>query len=428
MKPAILSGEPWIRLRDTLLRAQPLLAAPIFFSILLGQPPLWLSWLVALTPVILRLQRDKRFIKSTPFDIPILIFVLGLLLGMLASANQPVSFGALHTLLACVLLYYGITNNSDAKNYYWFSLGGVVLVVILGLSFWFFSQGQARVLPFNAWAFKLADALPEIGGPTLNLHSLAALLAVVTPALLALAIFRGDLRLRLTGLVLGLLCTAILVLAASGSGWIAAALGLMLVIVFFKPWMAGAVVPLVGILTWLAVVNYDHIPWLIQVFSTTSFLDRVEYWGNTIDLLKASPITGLGLGSYFEIYNSSYVTANSPLVVNAHNSYLQLYSDTGFLGLVALIWSAVVMARSSRRILLSSKQSCWYGVGVGIIGGIVAGATQAVVEVTTTGTIVNSPTSYLYIGIPLVWVWAALFSVASAKLTAKPLKRQPYRR
>ncbi len=36
----------WLRLRDSLLAVQPLLAAPIFFSVLLGVPPLWLSWLV----------------------------------------------------------------------------------------------------------------------------------------------------------------------------------------------------------------------------------------------------------------------------------------------------------------------------------------------------------------------------------------------
>lgn len=404
----------WPRLSNIILAAQPLLATPIFFSVLLGIPPLWLSWLLALTPLALRFWRHGHLVRRTPFDIPILLFALGLLVGLVVSPNPAVSLGAFNTFLACILIYYGLVSNSYAKNSYWLSAAVIFCLIALGLSIWFFSEGAMRLLPFTEWFFKITESLPKVGGPTLHLHSLAAVLAVITPALLALALFKNGPRLRLTGLMVGLGFLAIMVLTASGSGWIAVALGLILVILCWRPLMARLVLPALGIITWLAVLNYDKVAWLSQVFSVDTFLSRIDHWRNTIGLLKDHPFGGLGLGGWFEVYNDAHNSA----VVNVHNSYLQLYADTGFLGLVAMIWAMIIFLVISWRILTSSKQSIWYGVGVGIIGGIIAGAAQAVVEVTNTGTIVESSTSYLYLGIPLLWTWAALLIVSYNRLQA----------
>lgn len=402
----------WLRLRDSLLAVQPLLAAPIFFSVLLGVPPLWLSWLVAVTPLALRFWRDGRPFRGTPFDIPILLFSLGLLVGLLVSPNPGVSLGAFHTFLAGILIYYGIVSNSDNRNGYWLWVAGLVCLVVLGLSIWFFSEGEGRPLFFNEWVFSLAEPLPKITGPILNLHSLAAVLAVVVPVFLAMALFKNYRRLRLTALALGLGFLLVLLLVASGSGWMAVALGLTLVLLCWRFWTAAIILPAAGIATWLVAVYYDRASWLAQVFSTDSLLGRMDYWGKTIDLLKDHPVTGLGLGAWPEVYSSHYGTS----LVNVHNSYLQLYCDTGFLGLVALIWAGVVFLRLSWPILSSSKQGVWYGVAVGIIGGIAAGAAQAIVEVTFSGTMVTA-TGYYYIGIPLLWIMAALFIVAYNRLS-----------
>lgn len=399
----------WLWLVDTILEAQPLLAAPIFLSVLLGSPPLWLSWLVAVTPLALRFWRHGHLARRTPFDIPILLLTLGLLVGLAVSPNQAVSLEALNTFLACILIYYGIVSNSYAKNSYWLLVAAIICLIVLGLSIWFFLEGEQRLLPFNEWVFKLAEPFPKTNGPLLNLHSLAAVLAVIVPALFSIALFKGVTRLRLVGLALGLGFLAILFLTASGSGWIAAAIGLVLVVLCWRLWLAGPVLATLGLIAWLATSSYDKVSWMAQVFSVDSFLSRVDYWRGTIDLLAEHPISGLGLGTWFEVYNNYNGLGT---IINPHNSYLQLYSDSGLLGLVAMIWAAVVFLSLSRRILFSSRHGAWYGVTVGIIGGIVAGATQAIVEVTTTGTITESATTYHYIAIPLLWILGALFIVA----------------
>jgi len=102
------------RLGAVLLQAQPFLTFPVFLSVLQGVPPLWLSWLIAIIPWPLRFCITGHLTRRTPFDIPILILTAGMLLGFFLSPDPQLSLPVLHTYLACVLLYYGVVNNSCA--------------------------------------------------------------------------------------------------------------------------------------------------------------------------------------------------------------------------------------------------------------------------------------------------------------------------
>ena len=60
------------------------------------------------------------------------------------------------------------------------------------------------------------------------------------------------------------------------------------------------------------------------IFSITM---RLNYWKDTLRIIKASPLTGVGLGN-FNLAQSRY----------AHNSYLQIWAEMGILGIIAFIW------------------------------------------------------------------------------------------
>jgi O-antigen ligase len=167
-----------------------------------------------------------------------------------------------------------------------------------------------------------------------------------------------------------------------------------------------------GILIPLAVGLYGKVQWLAQSFSVATLLDRVDIWGKTINLLKGyHAIAGLGLGNWFDVYKSHY----GRVVIHVHNNYLQLYTDIGILGALALIAALVIFMRHSTDILSASRHDSWYGVGVGLIGSIIAGAVFAFFDVTTTATVVTA-TGYIYLSIPLLWVLAALLVVSKRRL------------
>ena len=63
---------------------------------------------------------------------------------------------------------------------------------------------------------------------------------------------------------------------------------------------------------------------------------RLDYWTETLGIIKLHPWTGMGIGN-FNLEHSRY----------AHNSYLQLWAETGILGLLSLIWLVIAIFKKS---------------------------------------------------------------------------------
>lgn len=71
-----------------------------------------------------------------------------------------------------------------------------------------------------------------------------------------------------------------------------------------------------------------------------SIVMRLSYWQETIKLIKSHPLIGIGPGN-FSLPRSRY----------AHNSYLQLWTETGIFGLLAFIWLILSILKSNLKSL-----------------------------------------------------------------------------
>ena len=362
------------------------------------------AWLIALAPWLFYCGFTRHFFKRTPFDIPIIIYCVGLLIGFMVSPNRAISSEALLTTFASILIYYGLVNNGGRGRSYWLTMASVCGVIILGLVIWFFSQGDPRLMYFNEWLFKLAATLPKTGGPVLQFNSIGIFLGVVMPLFLSVELFsKGTTRWIM--LTAGLLLSASLFLSASGGGWGAAVCGLIFVLAAWRMWSLWLTVPAVGVVIAVIAANYHKFSWPSQIFSTESLSSRIDIWVKTIDLMKKSWFTGLGLGTWSEVFK---------VWIHSHSSYIQLWADTGLVGVLAFIVAAVMFLRIAWRIVKSPRQSHWYGIGVGIIGGMLAGAAASVFDVITYGAF-RAP-EYHYLSIPLLWIMAALFVISYRRL------------
>ncbi|MFA5410928.1 MAG: O-antigen ligase family protein [Candidatus Omnitrophota bacterium] len=58
-----------------------------------------------------------------------------------------------------------------------------------------------------------------------------------------------------------------------------------------------------------------------------SAMMRLNYWRETLRIIKTAPLTGIGLGN-FNLPESRY----------AHNSYLQIWAETGIIGIASFLW------------------------------------------------------------------------------------------
>ena len=108
-----------------------------------------------------------------------------------------------------------------------------------------------------------------------------------------------------------------------------------------------------------------------SVNSTDPTTGRSHFWAVTLDIIKAHPYVGTGLGAYGVIY-TKYDSRNGLFrLEQAHNDYLQVLSDGGTIGailalgfVVLLFYKAIQRAKSTkddfrRAVALGSLSGCF---------------------------------------------------------------------
>jgi O-antigen ligase len=205
----------------------------------------------------------------------------------------------------------------------------------------------------------------------------------------------------------------LLLLIGSGGGLLTALVGSIFVLAGWKLWTLAATLPLTGLVTGLVIASMKTaIPevqnWVVKMFPISSVTTRVQFWKDTLELLQNHYITGLGIGHWFELY----LPYTPWPIMNPHNSYLQLYTDTGLLGGIAMITAGVIFLSVGWNILRSSTNSTIKGIAVGVIGSVVAGMVNAIFEVNTSAPILGTDKKIVsYIAIPYLWFFAAFLAV-----------------
>ena len=113
-------------------------------------------------------------------------------------------------------------------------------------------------------------------------------------------------------------------------------------------------------------------------FSLNRFIDsvntddpttgRAHFWSVTLEMIKANPILGTGLGAYGVMY-TRYDTRNGLYrLEQAHNDYLQIFSDAGVVGgVLAFAFVVLLFYRGFGR--ARSRDNFRRGVALAALGG-----------------------------------------------------------
>lgn len=154
--------------------------------------------------------------------------------------------------------------------------------------------------------------------------------------------------------------------------------------VFNHDWKSGYLPPMAAIATILALRNWRFglIMLLVAPFASYfltseaiatdeySFGTRVDAWLILFEIIKVSPLIGLGPANYYW-YTPLFPIRGWFVSFNSHNQFVDIVAQIGLVGLVVVIWFAVEQALLGWRIREKAPEGFAKAYVYGALGGLV---------------------------------------------------------
>ena len=195
----------------------------------------------------------------------------------------------------------------------------------------------------------LVDRHPTAGFE--NQNSLGAYLAPIFIFLIPLSFARMlKQKYKYSIIILSLLAAVALFLTFSRSAWLTVLFGLF-VFLFLSLGIRKALVAVL-----ICIIVFISVPQISNRFVRGDYKDRFSLMETSFAMIKDKPFLGLGLGTYMDHFED-YATIKG--VYYAHNSYLQIWAESGIFSLLsilmfvgALLHGSIILLRKNRDYLL----------------------------------------------------------------------------
>ncbi len=268
----------------------------------------------------------------------ILLFLLAALISVFVSPVRIKAAGVFKAYFAEAVLFCFLTVLIIDTQKKLQRLWKILAILVLYLSiFGIYQFITLYGLPFNWWAVDVASR--RITSLLNHPNALALLLGPVIAMLLFLPNKR---KLEWTSIILGI---AALYLSFSRAAWLALVLTVLgWLLITSLPWRGEGLRE--GLKLLLAIIVIVSLI-LVVPFSRTKILDLVRgrdlsqqnryvLWSAAQDMLKKSPVLGVGLMGFHEAYKN-YPLGPDRVVQNyPHNFFLNFWLETGLLGLISI--------------------------------------------------------------------------------------------
>jgi O-antigen ligase len=327
---------------------------------------------LALAPWMVRLGVTGRLTRRTPYDIPLVLFMLTAGIGVWAAYDRGVAWPKFCLVVGGVFLFYALVNAKpigDLRVWLLAFFGAGVALYFLATHDW---QGQpAKIRALTGLGQAVQAALPSLPGHGLHPNIAGGLIAMMLP-FAGLAVLQAWRRIRAAArprslrfwlalvIALGLLALTSfgLLMTTSRGAWLglAAALstaGLWIVSRWLarghairQAWIFPSLLVL-GLVAILAVgVAWPQV--IVAVVGALpgpdTSLSRAELLRNSLILIRDYPFLGAGLGSFPMLYSSYAYLLHVVYIAHAHNVFVDVTIEQGVPALLLLIWMWILFA------------------------------------------------------------------------------------
>ena len=339
---------------------------------------------------------QTRRLPCTPMDLPLAMFGGALLVSTLLSPDPIQSFAGYRKLWLIGGVWAVFTLVRDRAEAEWLlslTLGVAIAVAAYSIVQHFTGLDLAKTLvgkesnlhPLAHYDF---DAYQGYRVKGLHPSSITYAHNLLFPLALATAAAGQGTRVRRLLHVLGLLLLiAALALSLTRGVWVAYA-GVLLLACLYGGRRArlGTTVGVVvcGLLFVTAVGGFQERVRTFFDLEAFGNIGRQQIWRANWDMVQERPLTGWGYGNYKQFRRPFYERypqyPQADRYSHAHNNFLQVWVDTGLLGLAAfgvLVWS--ILRRGWRAVAAQRDEplrGLSWGVWLGLVGFLIGGLTQ----------------------------------------------------
>jgi len=361
-------GVIFIAVAVVIIFKYPFLGLLIYMVIFLMRPaelypvlaPLHLERIVGLLVLVISLIAHKRTYGSLnlPFDFATKMFLLFWIIMIISwtySQDQALTYDTIVDYMKLVILYLIVAVEVNTRKRFDVFMAVFILLIAFNafLSFRDYYGGGAK---YRMGIYRAQGRTSAGGDP----NNMAATLASTFPLVVVYLRYYKNLMIRLGGIAILLLFMLMVVNTGSRSGLIALIVSIGVLVCFSRYKMISFVVAL-----FIFVAGWFVIPSQYQARYETVFNEkdtnevssgRIDIWKNALRMIEQHPFTGVGAGAFLPADASGKY--GPPLVLQAHNLYLQLLATTGVIGTtVWFLFLGSIIKRFKRKKIPSSEKS-----------------------------------------------------------------------
>lgn len=97
----------------------------------------------------------------------------------------------------------------------------------------------------------------------------------------------------------------------------------------------------------------------LATLQTDSGQSRIQLYKGTVEIVKGHPLTGTGLAGFGPAFERVRPDQYTEKLIYPHNIFLNFWVETGLLGLAAIIWIMVIVARTAYKLRGSIQHPAW---------------------------------------------------------------------
>ena len=336
-----------------------------FLSLLLFDTPFYVLNLI-FTSVFLGLSLLYTYNKKYRFralDKIVLIFFLTIIISSIISHNPINSSKEVYKYLSLITLFYivRVTKKNDRKLLCITLIISAILVAIYSLrSLFIVTPYTLKYIikhqidsSFAREFLSRRRAFAPFISPNLLANYLAMTIMFSSGFILEALRKKKKTLIFLLSIVCFLLGSLALLFTKSIGGWLSLLISAIIFIILAKKINKKILIIL------LLVIVLTSLMFLMRTKTDNQFTSpffslskRAAYWAQTLKLIKQHPLTGIGVGNFSLEETKS-----------AHNSYLQIWAETGLLGIISWLGIVFIFFRKAIK-LRNSKVVSYSNLGV----------------------------------------------------------------